>query len=344
MESQDLRKQIVKSIVTLVVGAVALYLLLPSLIAVFSSWRSLEHLDWPFAVLVLLLEIASSICLWEVDRIALGSKGWFPVAAAQLTGNALGRIVPGSATPFTVVMLRRAGVDAGEAAASLTASTVLQIGTALALPVLAIPAMIGGAPVAHSLAVAAYLGGAVAVILVVVGVILFQTDAPLEWIGRVVQRVLNATVRRSRPVSGLPKKLLADRDFTRTTLGQRWKAAVLAAVGNTVFDFLALLCAIRAVGASPRPSLVILAYASAELLAQIPFTPGGLGFVEAGLVGTLTLAGVPGPDALAATLLYRLVSYWLPIPVGGVAYLLFRRRYDSGPNTSDGKDERSGLV
>jgi uncharacterized protein (TIRG00374 family) len=60
---------------------------------------------------------------------------------------------------------------------------------------------------------------------------------------------------------------------------------------------------------------------------QVPFTPGGLGFVEAGLLGTLTLAGVPGPAALAATLLYRLVSYWLPIPAGGVAYLLFRRRY-----------------
>jgi uncharacterized membrane protein YbhN (UPF0104 family) len=45
------------------------------------------------------------------------------------------------------------------------------------------------------------------------------------------------------------------------------------------------------------------------------------------LVGTLTLAGVPGPEALAATLLYRLVSYWLPIPLGGVAYLLFRRHY-----------------
>jgi uncharacterized protein (TIRG00374 family) len=104
---------------------------------------------------------------------------------------------------------------------------------------------------------------------------------------------------------------------------------VLAAVGNTGFDSLALLCALRAVGAAPRPSLVVLAYASAELLAQIPFTPGGLGFVEAGLVGTLTLAGVPGPEALAATLLYRLVSYWLPIPVGGVAYLLFRR-YRSG--------------
>jgi hypothetical protein len=72
---------------------------------------------------------------------------------------------------------------------------------------------------------------------------------------------------------------------------------------------------------------VVLAYVAAEVLAQVPFTPGGLGFVEAGLVGTLTLSGVPASDAVVATLLYRLVSYWLPIPLGGIAYLLFRRRH-----------------
>jgi uncharacterized protein (TIRG00374 family) len=66
---------------------------------------------------------------------------------------------------------------------------------------------------------------------------------------------------------------------------------------------------------------------STQLLTLVPFTPGGLGFVEAGLVGALTLAGVPPGDALLATLTYRLVSYWLPIPAGGVAYLAFRRRY-----------------
>jgi hypothetical protein len=72
---------------------------------------------------------------------------------------------------------------------------------------------------------------------------------------------------------------------------------------------------------------VLLAYAASELLGLIPLTPGGLGFVEAGLTGTLTLAGVPGSDALTATLLYRLLAYWLPLPAGGVAYWLFRRRY-----------------
>jgi hypothetical protein len=87
------RRRYIKSAVLLLVAAVSLYLVLPSLLAVFSSWTSLKHLDWPFAVLVFLLEAASSVCLWELDRIALGSPPWFPVASAQLAGNAVGRIV-----------------------------------------------------------------------------------------------------------------------------------------------------------------------------------------------------------------------------------------------------------
>jgi hypothetical protein len=224
-------------------------------------------------------------------------------------------------------MLRRAGADTGEAAAAFAASTGLQIATTLALPLIALPAILAGAPVSHSLTTAAYLGIAVLVLLIAAGTVTFVSDRPLDLAGRCVQWVLNKTIRRHSPVAGLPEELLSDRDFIRTTLGERWRAAVLAAAGNTGFDYLALLGALRAVGADPRPSLVLLAYTAGELLALIPFTPGGLGFVEAGLVGTLTVAGVPGSDALAATLLYRLVAYWLPLPAGGVAYLLFRRRY-----------------
>jgi len=319
--------RVVKSGALLLVTAVSLYLLLPTLLSVFGSWRSLSHLDWPFAILVLPCEAASYVCLWELDRIALRTNSWFLIACAQLSGNALGRIVPASATPFTVNMVRRAGADTGEAVAAFTASTLLQIATALALPLVALPAILAGAPVRRGLATAAYLGIGALLLLLVAGGAVFATDAPLKVLGRGIQWVINATVRRRRHVSGLPQKLLEDRDFIRTTLGERWKAAVAAAAGNAAFDYLALLCAIRAVGAAPRPSVVVLAYAAAELLALIPFTPGGLGFVEAGLVGTLTLAGVSGPDALAATLLYRLVAYWLPIPTGGVTYLLFRRRY-----------------
>jgi uncharacterized protein (TIRG00374 family) len=312
------------------VTGVSLYVLLPSLMAVFSSWRSLAHLTWYWTVLALLSEAASFVCLWQLDRIALREKSWFAVACAQLSGNAVGRIVPGGAatsSAFSIGMLRRAGLEVGQAAAGFAASTSLQVGTALALPVLALPAIVGGAPVDRSLVTSAYLGAVVVLLLIGGGVLAFAFDRPLELAGRAVQWLLNTTIRRHHKIADLPQKLLVQRDFIRSTIGEHWQRAVLGAAGTTMFDYLALLCALRAVGAEPRPSLIIVAYASAKLLALIPLTPGGLGFVDAGLVGTLTLAGVAPQDALVATLAYRLVSFWLPIPAGGVAYAAFRRRY-----------------
>ena len=320
----------VRPFVLLALGGVALYVLLPSLLAVFGSWRSLSHLDWPYAVLVFVFEVASFVCLWQLDRIALRTRAWLPVIAAQLTGNAAGRVLPGGGATATVVsvsMLRQAGSDTGEAAAAFGTSTLLQLATTFALPILALPAIIGGAPINHSLATAAYLGAAVFALLLAAGSLILGTDRPLELVGRAAQWLLNRTLRRRRRVTDLPQDLIAARDFVRTTLGREWWKALLSAAGNTGFDYLALLAALRAVGADPRPSLVLLAYTAAEVLALVPLTPGGLGFVEAGLVGTLGLAGVPAADALAATLLYRIVAFWLPLPAGGLAYLLFRRRH-----------------
>lgn len=314
----------------LLVAGVSLYLLLPSLVSVFSSWRSLSHLDWTWAGLALLAEGASFVSLWKLDSIALATANWFAVACAQLAGNAVGRVVPGggaTSSAFAVAMLRRAGVGVGRAATALGASTALQIGVTLALPALAAPAIAAGSPVNRSLVTSAYLGIAVLVLLLAAGTLSFAADRPLAALARGVEWALNRTVRRRRHVEGVERRLLAERDFIRSTLRERWAAATLSAAGNIGFDYVALLCALKAVGAQPRPSLVLLAYAAAALLALVPFTPGGLGFVEAGLVGTLTLAGVSASAALVATLVYRLISFWLPIPVGGVAYLIFRRRY-----------------
>ena len=112
-----------------------------------------------------------------------------------------------------------------------------------------------------------------------------------------------------------------------------WKVALPAAFGNQFFDFLALETSLLAVGAHVNLLLVLLAYVAASALAMIPITPGGLGFVEAGLTGVLALAGVSAEHAVLATLLYRLFSYWLPLPAGLVASILFSRRH---PGTATG--------
>jgi uncharacterized protein (TIRG00374 family) len=110
-------------------------------------------------------------------------------------------------------------------------------------------------------------------------------------------------------------------------VGPRWKAALAAGIGRWGFDYGCLVAALAAVGSTPRPALVLLAFCAAQLLAQIPITPGGLGFVEAGLTATLTLAGVSPGDAVLATFVYRLFSYWLALPLGLLGAVLFRRRY-----------------
>jgi uncharacterized protein (TIRG00374 family) len=310
---------------------VSLYLLLPSLAAVFAATGSLSHLKWYWAAAALIAEAGGFVCIWQLDRIALRTRQWFSVACAQLTGNAVGRVVPGgaaTATTVAVAMARKAGIDSSEAAAGFTASTTIQIATWLGLPLFALPAIAGGASVPRSLAYAAYLGLAVFALLVAGGAIAFTTDRPLALFGRGLQWVLNKTVRRRRPVSGLPEMLIEQRNFVRSTLGRRWGAALTASVGATGLDYAALLLTLLAVGTRPHASLILLAYTAAKLLALLPFTPGGLGFVEAGLVGGLTLAGVSPEDATVATFAYRLASFWLPIPAGAGAYVLFRRRYD----------------
>jgi uncharacterized protein (TIRG00374 family) len=330
MRSTETWRRYAKPGILVLVAGISLYVLLPSLTAVFSSWNSLSRLTWYWAAAALLAEAAAFVCLWQLDRIALNEPSWFVVGCSQLAGNAVGKVVPGggaTATAVTANMMRRAGVDSADAVSGLTASTFLQIGTRLALPVFALPAIVGGAAVDRGLKTSAYLAVAVVVLLIGAGVLAFAFDRPLQLAGRAAEWVLNGTVRRRRRITDVPRRLLNERDFVRTSLGRRRRAAVVSAVGSTGFDFAALLCALRAVGADPRPSLVVLAYAAAGLLALVPVTPGGLGFVEAGLVGTLTLAGVSAPDAVLATLTYRLASYWLPIPAGGVAYVLFDRRF-----------------
>jgi uncharacterized protein (TIRG00374 family) len=141
--------------------------------------------------------------------------------------------------------------------------------------------------------------------------------------------------RRRPPPEGLPERLLAERDAARATLGRRWPEALAAAEGRWLFDFLTMLAALEAVNARPRLSLALLAYCAAQLLAQVPITPGGLGIVEAGMTGTLALAGVPAGPAAVATLAYRLASYWLPLPVGAVAFAAHRRRYGASESGED---------
>jgi len=225
-------------------------------------------------------------------------------------------------------MLEAAGFDADTAIGGLTAFSLLGVGGLLALPVLALPAMLAGAPVSPGLVHTAVLGIAAFALLAVFGSVLLLTNRPLALAGRAAQWARNRVTRgRRAPMTGLDTRLLAERDTIRTVLGRKWPQAVLLTTGRLGFDFGCLLAALWATGAHPQPSLVLLAYSAAGVLALFPITPGGLGIVEGSLSGLLILAGVHASTAFLATLAYRIASYWLPLLAGLPAYLLFRHRY-----------------
>jgi uncharacterized membrane protein YbhN (UPF0104 family) len=120
------------------------------------------------------------------------------------------------------------------------------------------------------------------------------------------------------------ERVVAQRDAVAAAFAGHWGRALGAAAGNRMLDYSALVAAVYAVGGRARPSMVLLAYVLSLALALVPVTPGGLGFVEAGLTSILVLAGVSSDQAVLGTLLYRLFSFWLPIPLGVLAWTGWR--------------------
>ena len=328
------RNAVLKRVVVLGVTGVGLYVVWPNLAKVFSAGPMLATVSplWGFPLVA--AEAASFACMWALLRLALDVKPWFPIATAQLAGNAFSRIVPGGAAAGGAMqfdMLNTAGIAPARAATSVTAVSLISTATLLGLPVISIVVvLITGASVEHNL----FRAGSIAVVVCLAamagGAVLLFADRPLLWLGGVIEQARNRVLRGRPPLEGLPERLVDERDLIRRELGAGWWKALLYSAGNWLLDLTVLLIALAAVGAQPRASVVLLAYVVAAFLGMIPITPGGLGFVEAGLIGTLGLAGIGADQALLATLVYRLASYWLPMPAGAVAYLLHKRRYGRG--------------
>jgi uncharacterized protein (TIRG00374 family) len=316
--AQARRSAIRRTVFWLVVSGVSLYLVAPSIIETFSSWEQIQQLSPAWLAAMAGLQAAALACVWALQRVSIPGSRWQPIIAAHLTSNALAKIVPGGspmASALQYRMLVAAGLTPAAIVSGLTAASLLVFAVMLALPLLAIPSILRGG-VQHDLLNAAVVGLIVFVLLFALGAVLLTTDRLLLWVGRTVQRIRNRLRRRAAPLEQLPQRLIGERDRIIDTLGPRWKRALAAALARWGFDFGCLLAALKALDALGRPGLVLLAFCSAQLLSQIPVTPGGLGFVEAGLTATLALAGVPAGAAVVATFAYRLFAYWLQLPFG----------------------------
>src|SRR6185295_10873849 len=102
----------------------------------------------------------------------------------------------------------------------------------LALPLLALPAILFGAPVDPGLGRAALIGGVVFVLLVAAGATAILSDRPLMAVGRAGQSLRNRIRRNKPPLHDLPNRLIRERNEVRDVLGANWWEALLLAAGR----------------------------------------------------------------------------------------------------------------
>ncbi len=133
-----------------------------------------------------------------------------------------------------------------------------------------------------------------------------------------VDRVRATTLSLSRQLELLAR----DRSLLRIVVG-------LAAV-NWLLDAAALWVMLLAFGHQPGVVGLLVAYGLANVMAAIPISPGGLGVVEAILIPTLVGFGTPRAEASIGVVAYRLVNFWLPIPVGAASYVAVTRATAGG--------------
>src|SRR5262249_47355073 len=125
-----------------------------------------------------------------------------------------------------------------------------------------------------------------------------------------------------------PRRSLGDlaqgiRDARNVIARPSWRVA--GAVGYLVFDICVLCACLHALGSAPPVAGLVLGYTIGYLASTLP-VPGGVGVLDGGLAGALTLYHVPGPHIAAAILVYHAIALWVPGLGGMVAYARLRGR------------------
>jgi len=300
-----------RTLVTLVGSVFAAYILAGELTKQ-SFGELLHHANWWWSITALGLSALSyvgaslSLSGFVLERLKLARTLLVQVAASfvtLVTPAAVGGVA------LNIRYLRKAGVAPADAAASVGVSQVIAFGLHTVL--LVIFAALTGTSHAASVRLPgwAYIGLAVlvAVILVVLAVpagrrLLASRLAPT--LGEVVPRLLDIGQQPVKLAEGVGGALL----LTAAYIG-------------------CLAVSVRAFGGSLSIDAVAVVYLTGSAIGSIVPTPGGLGTVEAALTAGLTAAGLPGATAISSVLLYRAVTFWIPVPLGWAA-LNYLQRHD----------------
>jgi uncharacterized membrane protein YbhN (UPF0104 family) len=315
---RDLRRKLTIAGVAGLLG-LGLLLAVPALRPVLDEIAAMDPVWVLGAVAFELASCVSFVVLYRLffDRLAPAAAralAWTSMAGGALlpAGGAGGLAIAGW---LVHVMGHETGWIIRRSSALFVVTSAVNVVTVVAAGVLALAGAGGPGDLLHA-------GLPVLLCCALTGVIvaIVRRSAPAE---RGVARV----TRRAELLEGVGE---AGAMAARPT----WRVA--GAAGYLWFDIAALWAVFNAIGGAPPVAALVLGYLIGYLANGLP-VPGGIGVLDAGLAGALTLYGVPAVHAAAAVLVYHAVAFWVPGAGGLVALVAGQRRLGPGRGLRSGR-------
>jgi uncharacterized membrane protein YbhN (UPF0104 family) len=300
-----------RTLLSVIAGAAGAYFLLSQLSNV-DLRQLIAHSDWQWTAVGLVASgvsfLAAALMLigFVPERLPLGRT-----VLVQLAASFVKLVAPAAVTGVAVNSryLQRSGVRPGPAVASVGASQLS--GMMVHILLLVVFGFVTGS--SHN-ATDLAPSRTVVIVLLAVGVLSAAAAA--------IPRIRRMVVSRLRPMfSGVVPRLI---DVVQTP-----RKIVTGMGGILLLTTAFIVCldaSIRAFGGSLPWTAIIIVFLTGNALGSAAPTPGGLGAVEGALSLGLTLSGLPVETATSAVLLFRLLTFWLPVLPGWAAFAYLQRK------------------
>ena len=327
-------KRVIQALISLVI-VVGIFAGVMPLIAdygdVFETIKAMTGLEIGSLVLIGLWNL---ITYWFVLTAALPGLRLREAAVVNQSSTAVSNTMPGGGVigvGVSIAMLTSWGFTIGSIGRSAVVTGIWNNFVKLGMPVLALAllALDGGITPVRLLAAA--IGIAVLIGAVVIFALLLRSDRLARAIGRGVGRIVNGARRllHKEPIGGWDERSSTFRTDTIGLLRHRWLWLTIATLVSHISLYLVLLVALRHVGVSQEELswiAVLAAFAFVRLISALPLTPGGVGVVELGYAAVMTIGldDITSAQVVAAILVFRAVTYLLPIPLGLISYVVWR--------------------
>jgi uncharacterized protein (TIRG00374 family) len=310
------------------------------LLVVAISWYLLHGIDrgqvWveiaamtPLELVTLLVIAAWNLATYALVPVTPGVGFWrtmMMLQAATAAANTVPTAGPAIGVGLTYRMLGSWGYSRSRTTTAMVVSGVWNSFVKLGLPVLALALLALQGNASPRRVTTALVGIAGLVAAIVVFALLLRSQQLAERFGLLAGRVASRLLRlvRRPPVAGWDLATVKFRTRTLELLQGGWVPITAATLVSHLSLYAVLLVSLRHVGVSDADvswAQVLAVFAFARLATIIPFTPGGAGVVELVLIGWLTVAGGDREQVTAAVLVYRALTWALPILVGIACYV-----------------------